>query len=633
MVLFEIKRSRMRRLSSLVVLVLTFSMIISSSLFAQTPEQRKELLEMKRELGKVRGMIRKKEFDEAEEALKTSADRVREIAKEAELEPTDRKMLGLAPLIDDRLRDLEIARAKEEGRPPRLGPSFVSEVAPIIEGKCVRCHGGDNPRKGLDLSTFNGWLKGGESGRLLSVGKPEKSLLMARVATTERGRMPPTGDQLSQEELNILAKWITEGATFDGDDKAKMLADLGKPDMPEVTVVIPAPKGNETVSFTRDIAPFMANLCVGCHSGNDPNGGLSLVSFHDMMKGGDSGRVIIPGNRDGSRLFRLTGGLENPRMPQGQARITRKNYEDLKKWFEEGNTFDGTDPKAPLRSFVKSEAEMAAEEFAMKTPEEMNKLRIDLTEAQWKKVAPTDSFRTIQSDDLYIIGNVSANRLEEVDGWANDQITALRKLFNQPNGQLWKGRLAVFVLKDRFNYDEFNQVINGRRAQKEMTGHSVVTPNYEEAYIVLQDIGDEATEESGGLKVNLIDHLTGAYLRRDGATMPEWVLRGTGLALAASSADDNEFLKTMLTTARSVARTVPSPEDVFSDGTFSPATIGPVGYSVVRYMIAEGGSAKFVRFIAAIKGGSNTAQAVRAVYNADLRALATGYLNSLEGRR
>ena len=64
-----------------------------------------------------------------------------------------------------------------------------------------------------------------------------------------------------------------------------------------------------------------------------------------LLYRGDSGRVVLPGNLEGSRLFRLVGGLENPRMPQGQARITRKNYEDLKKWFEEGNVYDGDDPR------------------------------------------------------------------------------------------------------------------------------------------------------------------------------------------------------------------------------------------------------------------------------------------------
>ncbi|MEZ6056002.1 MAG: c-type cytochrome domain-containing protein [Planctomycetaceae bacterium] len=602
-----------------------------SPVMGQTPEQRKELLELKKELGKVSSMIRKKEFDESAEILKTTGERVEAIAKEIGVDPSDRKMMGLSELITKNARTLEITRAKAEGREPVLGPSFVKEVAPIIQGKCVRCHGAVNPRCNLNLSTFAGWKAGGQSGALLVVGKPEQSLLMARVATPDdKARMPLNGAALSNEEMKILSSWIAEGAKYDAEKDDVPLEDLGKaPAGPPVTVVIPKPKGNETVSFTKDIAPFMANLCVGCHSGNAPDSGLDLTSFESMMKGGDSGRVVIPGNREGSRLFRLVGGLEAPRMPQGQARITRKNYEDLIKWFDEGNAFDGTDPKAPLRSYVRSEEEIAADKLAKLTPEEFNKLRIDTSEDQWKKVAPTESYRSLQTPDLFLMGNVSATRLEEVNGWATENITNIRKMFNIPNGQLWKGRLTIFVIKDRFGYDEFNQVIEGRRAAKEMTGHSVVSASYDQAYVALLDVGDDISEESGGLKVNLNDHMTGAFLRRDGAKMPEWVVRGTGLALASTGAEANTYFKGMHSIARSVARAVSPPENVFGDGTFSPATIGPVGYSIVSYMIRQGGVGKFAAFVGELKSGKSADQAVRSVYNADLKALGAGFIGSL----
>lgn len=612
-------------------LICSVMMIFCGAAGAQTPDQRKELLALKKDLGAAAGMIRKKEFDECDVLLKASAEKMAELAKEIGVEPNDRKMMGLEELITKQARLLEITRAKAEGREPVLGPSFAKEVAPIVQGKCVRCHSGGTPRGDLDLSTFAGWKTGGKSGALLTVGKPEQSLLMHRVASQDaQRRMPPNGESLSVDELKILIHWINEGARYDAEKDDIPLADIGKaPAGPPVTVVIPAPKGNETVSFTKDIAPFMANLCTGCHSGNDPDGGLNLTTFENMMKGGDSGRVIIPGNREGSRLFRLVGGLEAPRMPQGQARITRKNYEDLIKWFDEGNAFDGTDPKALLTSFVVSEEEMAAQKLAALKPEEFNKLRIDTSEAQWKKVAPNEAFRSLQTDDLYLLGNVSPARLEQVSTWGQDNITNLRKMFNIPNGQLWKGRLTVFVLKDRFGYDEFNQVIEGRRAAKEMTGHSVVSASYDQAYVALLDVGDEISDESGGLKVNLNDHMSGAFLRRDGARMPEWVVRGTGLALASVGEEQNPYFKGMYGVARSVARTISPPENVFGDGTFSPATIGPVGYSIVSYMIRQGGVGKFANFIGELKTGKSAEQAVRAVYNADLKALGTAFIGSL----
>src|SRR6185369_6497595 len=62
------------------------------------------------------------------------------------------------------------------------------------------------------------------------------------------------------------------------------------------------PAGKETVSFTKDIAPFMVNLCLNCHSGKNPRSGFSLETYELLMKGGKSGRVVLAGNTKDSRL-------------------------------------------------------------------------------------------------------------------------------------------------------------------------------------------------------------------------------------------------------------------------------------------------------------------------------------------
>ena len=616
----------------IIVLLTAWFLLLAGEHAAQaqvTTQQRRELTKLRREVGKVAGLIRQKKLDEAQELLDSAESTLESIASDVGVEPTDRSMQGVAQLIKRQRDALEKQMNRGGGN---NGVSFSKDVAPVIADACVRCHGANNPRANLRLDTFAGWKRGGRSGALLVAGSARNSLLMARLtATNANQRMPRNGDALSNDELRAITAWINQGAKFDGDSDATALADLAAAAEMEddPTVVIPKPTGEETVSFTRDIAPFMANLCTGCHNNNRRSGGLSVVSFYDIMKGGDSGRVILPGNLEGSRLFRLVGGLENPRMPQGQARITRKNYEDLKQWFAEGNTYDGENPKTPLREFVRTEAEMEAERFANLSTEEFNKLRIDRTEDQFKRALPNDAFNTLQSDEFYLIGNVNAERLRQVDEWSQAHVQNLKKMFGGSDQQAWKGRLAIFVFKDRFGYDEFNLVINRREAPREMTGHTLVTPTYEDAYLVLQDVGDEGSDESPALRVNLIDHLTGAYLERDGAQLPDWVLRGTGLALAAQALPGDPYLKVLPQIARQNVLTLNSPQDVFADGTFSPATIGPVGLTLVDYMLDEGGSAKFARFIRLLQDGQNTTAAVRTVYNADLNALARGYARTL----
>lgn len=623
----------------LLALSFTVSLVLcpNASVRAQTTEQRKELQELKKELGSVSGMIRKKEFEQAK-ALYDQADaKLTEIATAVGVPKSDKKLMGVDAMIEKGRESLEIAWARAENRPPKLGPSFTEVIAPIVQGKCVNCHGGANPRAQLNLSTFAGWKVGGRSGALLVPGNANRSLLIGKLTTpNDQQRMPQNAPALSPEEITVIGKWINQGALYDGDQDTTLLADLSKPGggTPDATVVIPKPTGSETVSFTKDVAPFMANLCVRCHNSNRQSGGLSLETFYDMMKGGDSGRVVLPGNVEGSRLFRLTGGLDLPRMPaDNQVRITRKNYEDLKKWFEEGNAFDGDNPRTPLRQYADAALLAAGDQFTNMSAEEFSAYRRTRTEELFKKATPNDAGRFNESTEILVYGNASAERLAQVNTWAQDHLKNLKSAFGGGAGLAWKGRLAIFVFADRFGYDEFNQVNNSRRAPKEMTGHSVVTPNYSDAYICLQDTGDEATHESGGLQVAVLEHMTAAYLQRDGAQVPDWAVRGSGLAMAGAVLRGNVYLRDLDAIAAESVKAVLNPADLFADGTFSPATAGAVGYALVKYMVENGGLPKFGQFLTALKGGQSAAQAVRGVYNADLNALGQGFLGSLRKGR
>ncbi len=88
---------------------------------------------------------------------------------------------------------------------------FREQVRPILQ-RCVGCHGGDEPRAGLDLTTRPLALKGGESGPALRPGNAEASLLFAQVSSKA---MPPK-NSLSAEQVALLRRWIDAGAAWDG---------------------------------------------------------------------------------------------------------------------------------------------------------------------------------------------------------------------------------------------------------------------------------------------------------------------------------------------------------------------------------------------------------------------------------
>ena len=89
----------------------------------------------------------------------------------------------------------------------------------------------------------------------------------------------------------------------------------------------------ETISFRKDIVPILANSCVKCHSGNDPQGGLNLETEDGFMAGGDSGKAFMAGDPDNSLLLQLVSGQDEDRiMPAQGPRLTEQQIAAISIW-------------------------------------------------------------------------------------------------------------------------------------------------------------------------------------------------------------------------------------------------------------------------------------------------------------
>ncbi|XZE34278.1 DUF1553 domain-containing protein [Pirellulaceae bacterium SH501] len=92
---------------------------------------------------------------------------------------------------------------------------FFRDVKPLIESRCVGCHGGINPKGGLRLDGAEHAMKGGDSGPSFMVGNPSASELVRRVQSHDVDEvMPPTGNRLTSAEVELLKRWIEEGAVW-----------------------------------------------------------------------------------------------------------------------------------------------------------------------------------------------------------------------------------------------------------------------------------------------------------------------------------------------------------------------------------------------------------------------------------
>jgi len=97
------------------------------------------------------------------------------------------------------------------------GVDFNSEIRPILNERCVTCHGGVKTQADLNLQFRNLALVGGESGNPAIVpGDASASEMIRKVShSNPSDRMPKDDDPLTEEEITSLKKWINSGAEWE----------------------------------------------------------------------------------------------------------------------------------------------------------------------------------------------------------------------------------------------------------------------------------------------------------------------------------------------------------------------------------------------------------------------------------
>jgi len=93
---------------------------------------------------------------------------------------------------------------------------YGRQIDPVLEAKCVSCHGSGKMESGLRLDSYRGLMSGGKDGAAIIPGQPEKSLLLVRVTlpTDNKHFMPAEGrPPLRPEEIAWIRAWIQHGAS------------------------------------------------------------------------------------------------------------------------------------------------------------------------------------------------------------------------------------------------------------------------------------------------------------------------------------------------------------------------------------------------------------------------------------
>jgi hypothetical protein len=104
-----------------------------------------------------------------------------------------------------------IALALPAPNAPASDAYWAAHIEPLLKEHCSECHNPTKAKSGLDLSSLQTILRGGERGAAVIPGHPDESNLYKFLSGEADTHMPPGKRKpLSEEEAGLIKKWIQE---------------------------------------------------------------------------------------------------------------------------------------------------------------------------------------------------------------------------------------------------------------------------------------------------------------------------------------------------------------------------------------------------------------------------------------
>jgi hypothetical protein len=216
-----------------------------------------------------------------------------------------------------------------QGTPASRPISFINDVAPILKENCFACHDAKKRKGKLEMTSYASFRKGGSKDDPVTPGNPEESTIMMVLTAKGAGRMPPreAGDALPKAKIDLIARWIKEGARLDAglNPKADLMRELRiRWQPPAPPAVYDKPVNINALAFTPDgkslvVGGYHELTVWNCTSGKlEKRVSTRNERTYDMAFFKD-GKLVVAGGRPGQegsvRIYNLNGGM--PRMIGG----------------------------------------------------------------------------------------------------------------------------------------------------------------------------------------------------------------------------------------------------------------------------------------------------------------------------
>jgi mono/diheme cytochrome c family protein len=182
---------------------------------------------------------------------------------------------------------------------------FQQQVLPVLVSNCamIGCHDNASHQEGIVLTSYSGIMSAG-----IRAGNPYSSRIYKKIIEPNPGdRMPPPPrNPLTQAQIDLINKWITQGARNNS--------------------CLNASCDTANVTYSISIRSIISNKCQGCHSSSSAGGGYDFTTYSGVKARIDDGKLwgsvnYMPGYSP---------------MPKNGTKLSTCELAKIKKWIDAG---------------------------------------------------------------------------------------------------------------------------------------------------------------------------------------------------------------------------------------------------------------------------------------------------------
>ena len=414
--------------------------------------------------------------------------------------------------------------------------------------------------------------------------------------------------RLSKQLDELKSK--SEGAVKESMEREKMkAAPVDKSKREKLDELLKIEVDLTKVSFKRDVAPIIAESCLGCHNAARKAGKFDASTYASFVT------QIEAGKPDDSHVLNLITGKAEPRMPRGNRGFPADWVDTWTAWIKQGAEFDGPNKKAPITEYLIDADAKRREKIAKLSPEELEALHQLAVDQQLSVVNPKLPVVSKETPNFIVRTTLDERDAEYVSVLAEAILEDVGPRFGkEPGDVVWPGRLGLIVFRDRYDYIAFARQIDNYSPEETEFGHVRLRPEF--SYIVM-------TTQDSASSVDLLvaQQVLSAFFQTLGkGKMPPWAIYGIARSEGASwDTHGAPAFKRELHHAAQLMGEKEWPASLF-EGQLPWVETAPLSASLFTYLAAENRK-RITEFERVLADGLAPTEALRKVYGTDEKGL------------